>query len=65
MKVTFERVIPNEKSSFRTIHNNSPISEFNGNIIIIPKLNLYVSFPGVEPDMWAIIKVIILMEIWY
>ena len=28
MKVTFERVTPDEQSSFRTIHNNAPISEF-------------------------------------
>ncbi|AQX13170.1 AraC family transcriptional regulator [Elizabethkingia meningoseptica] len=40
MKVSFERIIPNEKSSFRTLHNNSPISEFKWEYHYHPEIEL-------------------------
>ncbi|WP_276835601.1 AraC family ligand binding domain-containing protein, partial [Chryseobacterium cucumeris] len=46
MKVTFERVIPNEKSSFRTIHNNSPISEFKWEYHYHPEIELVCVISG-------------------
>lgn len=46
MKVTFERVIPDEKSSFRTIHNNSPISEFKWEYHYHPEIELVCVISG-------------------
>jgi hypothetical protein len=65
MKVTFERVIPNEKAHFARFTTIPLFQNSNGNTIIIPKLSWYVSFPGVEPVMWVIIKAIIPMVIWF
>ncbi|RNA63355.1 AraC family transcriptional regulator [Chryseobacterium nematophagum] len=46
MKVTFERVIPDDKSSFRTIHNNSPISEFKWEYHYHPEIELVCVISG-------------------
>lgn len=46
MKVTFERVVPDEKSSFRTIHNNSPISEFKWEYHYHPEIELVCVISG-------------------
>jgi len=46
MKVTFERVIPDEKSSFCTIHNNSPISEFKWEYHYHPEIELVCVLSG-------------------
>lgn len=46
MKVTFERVIPDEKSSFRTIHNNAPISEFKWEYHYHPEIELVCVVSG-------------------
>ncbi|SHL90810.1 AraC family transcriptional regulator [Chryseobacterium polytrichastri] len=46
MKVTFERVIPDEESSFRTIHNNSPISEFKWQYHYHPEIELVCVISG-------------------
>ena len=64
MKVTFERVIPDEKSSFCTIHNNSPISEFKWEYHYHPEIELVCILPGAEQGTLVIIKVITPTEIW-
>lgn len=46
MKVTFERVIPDEKSSFRTIHNTAPISEFKWEYHYHPEIELVCVISG-------------------
>ncbi|SDL79754.1 AraC family transcriptional regulator [Chryseobacterium taihuense] len=46
MKVTFERVVPDEKSSFRMIHNNSPISEFKWEYHYHPEIELVCVVSG-------------------
>lgn len=46
MKVSFERIIPNEKSSFRTLHNNSPISEFKWQYHYHPEIELVCVISG-------------------
>lgn len=46
MKVTFERVIPDEKSSFRTIHNTAPISEFKWEYHYHPEIELVCVVSG-------------------
>lgn len=46
MKVSFERVLPNEKSSFRTLHNNSPISEFKWEYHYHPEIELVCVISG-------------------
>ena len=46
MKVSFERVIPDEKNSFRTIHNNSPISEFKWEYHYHPEIELVCVISG-------------------
>ncbi|ASK30542.1 AraC family transcriptional regulator [Chryseobacterium sp. T16E-39] len=46
MKVSFERVLPSEKSSFRTLHNNSPISEFKWEYHYHPEIELVCVVSG-------------------
>lgn len=46
MKVSFERIIPSEKSSFRTLHNNSPISEFKWEYHYHPEIELVCVISG-------------------
>lgn len=46
MKVSFERVIPSEKSSFRMLHNNSPISEFKWEYHYHPEIELVCVLSG-------------------
>ncbi|ASW75996.1 AraC family transcriptional regulator [Chryseobacterium piperi] len=46
MKVSFERVIPDEKSSFRTLHNTSPISEFKWEYHYHPEIELVCIVSG-------------------
>lgn len=46
MKVSFERIIPSEKSSFRTLHNNSPISEFKWQYHYHPEIELVCVISG-------------------
>jgi len=46
MKVTFERVIPDENSSFRTLHNDSPISEFKWEYHYHPEIELVCVLSG-------------------
>ncbi|MBK1897900.1 AraC family transcriptional regulator [Chryseobacterium paridis] len=46
MKVSFERVMPSEKSSFRTLHNNSPISEFKWEYHYHPEIELVCVVSG-------------------
>ncbi len=46
MKVTFERVITDEKSSFRTIHNTAPISEFKWEYHYHPEIELVCVVSG-------------------
>jgi AraC-like DNA-binding protein len=46
MKVTFERVISDEKSSFRTIHNTAPISEFKWEYHYHPEIELVCVISG-------------------
>ncbi|WP_292008720.1 AraC family transcriptional regulator [Chryseobacterium sp.] len=46
MKVSFERVIPNEKSSFRTLHMTAPISEFNWAYHYHPEIELVCIIAG-------------------
>lgn len=46
MKVSFERITPNEKSSFRTLHNNSPISEFKWEYHYHPEIELVCVVSG-------------------
>lgn len=46
MKVSFERIVASEKSSFRTLHNNSPISEFNWEYHYHPEIELVCVISG-------------------
>lgn len=46
MKVSFERIVPSEKSSFRTLHNNSPISEFKWEYHYHPEIELVCVISG-------------------
>ena len=46
MKVSFERVLPDEKSSFRTLHNSSPISEFTWEYHYHPEIELVCIVSG-------------------
>ncbi|MCL1668396.1 AraC family transcriptional regulator [Elizabethkingia ursingii] len=46
MKVSFERIIPSEKSSFQTLHNNSPISEFKWEYHYHPEIELVCVISG-------------------
>ncbi|MCY0968725.1 AraC family transcriptional regulator [Chryseobacterium wangxinyae] len=46
MKVTFERIITDEKSSFRTIHNTAPISEFKWEYHYHPEIELVCVVSG-------------------
>lgn len=46
MKVSFERVIPSEKSSFCMLHNNSPISEFKWEYHYHPEIELVCVLSG-------------------
>ncbi|MDV2449264.1 AraC family transcriptional regulator [Elizabethkingia anophelis] len=46
MKVSFERIVPGEKSSFRTLHNNSPISEFKWEYHYHPEIELVCVISG-------------------
>ncbi|MEY8761925.1 AraC family transcriptional regulator [Chryseobacterium tongliaoense] len=46
MKVSFERVIADEKSSFRTLHNDAPISEFKWEYHYHPEIELVCIVSG-------------------
>lgn len=46
MKVSFERIVPSERSSFRTLHNNSPISEFKWEYHYHPEIELVCVISG-------------------
>lgn len=46
MKVSFERIIPSEKSSFRTLHNNSAICEFKWEYHYHPEIELVCVLSG-------------------
>lgn len=46
MKVSFERIITSEKSSFRTLHNNSPICEFKWEYHYHPEIELVCVISG-------------------
>ncbi|MDH6250877.1 AraC-like DNA-binding protein [Chryseobacterium sp. H1D6B] len=46
MKVSFERIITSPKSSFRTLHNNSPISEFKWEYHYHPEIELVCVISG-------------------
>ncbi|WP_419869967.1 AraC family transcriptional regulator [Chryseobacterium sp. CT-SW4] len=46
MKVSFERVIPDDKSSFRSLHMTAPISEFNWAYHYHPEIELVCIVAG-------------------